>query len=92
MVLRAKCWQWKRMSPIPERHTNNSEVVVNRGVITSRNPDDLDAFSRKIIEAWGTPQQQAHCGLSPEKTLSAPGNSRASVRLHWQRNGRILYV
>ncbi len=25
-------------------------VVVDNGVITSRNPDDLDAFSRKIIE------------------------------------------
>jgi protease I len=29
----------------------DSEVVVDRGVITSRNPDDLDAFSRKIVEA-----------------------------------------
>jgi protease I len=25
-------------------------VVVDKGVITSRNPDDLDAFSSKIIE------------------------------------------
>jgi protease I len=28
----------------------DSEVVVDRGVITSRSPDDLEAFSRKIIE------------------------------------------
>jgi len=29
----------------------DSELVVDRGVITSRNSDDLDAFSRKIIKA-----------------------------------------
>ena len=28
----------------------DSEVVVDQGVITSRNPDDLEAFSSKIIE------------------------------------------
>jgi protease I len=28
----------------------DSEVVVDNGVITSRNPSDLDAFSAKIIE------------------------------------------
>jgi protease I len=26
------------------------EVVVDEGLITSRNPDDLEAFSSKIIE------------------------------------------
>ena len=28
----------------------DSKVVVDRGIITSRNPDDLEAFSSKIIE------------------------------------------
>jgi protease I len=28
----------------------DSEVVTDNGVITSRNPGDLDAFTRKIIE------------------------------------------
>jgi protease I len=29
----------------------DSEVVSHRGIITSRNPGDLEAFSQKIIEA-----------------------------------------
>ena len=29
------------------------EVVVDRGLITSRKPDDLPAFNRKIIEEFG---------------------------------------
>jgi deglycase len=32
-------------------HWEDSEVVVDRNVITSRNPSDLEAFSKKIIEA-----------------------------------------
>jgi protease I len=28
----------------------DSPVVTDRGLITSRNPDDLEAFSQKIIE------------------------------------------
>ena len=31
-------------------HWEDSEVVTDNGVITSRNPGDLDAFTRKIIE------------------------------------------
>jgi protease I len=30
--------------------SEDSEVVVDKGVIISRNPGDLDAFSAKIIE------------------------------------------
>jgi protease I len=28
----------------------DQEVVVDRGIITSRNPGDLEAFTKKIIE------------------------------------------
>ena len=31
-------------------HWEDSEVVVDQGLITSRNPGDLEAFSAKIIE------------------------------------------
>jgi protease I len=31
----------------------DSEVVIDRGIITSRNPGDLEAFSKKIIEVLG---------------------------------------
>ncbi len=35
---------------MPARKWEDSAVVTDNGVITSRNPGDLDAFSDKIIE------------------------------------------
>jgi protease I len=46
----------------------DEEVVVDNGLVTSRRPDDIPAFNRKMIEEFGegihqeqkeTPQEQA---------------------------------
>jgi hypothetical protein len=55
----------------------DSELVVDRGVITSRNPDDLDAFSREIIEALA--ERPATSALRPKSALR-PGPGKNSVR------------
>lgn len=45
----------------------NQEVVVDNGLVTSRNPDDLPAFNRKMIEeiAEGRHERQAALTASP---------------------------
>ena len=44
----------------------NEEVHVDRGMITSRNPDDLPAFGAKLIEEFSEPQHAR--GLRPAET------------------------
>lgn len=39
----------------------DSEVVVDNGLVTSRDPDDLDAFNRKMVEEIG---EGPHAGQS----------------------------
>jgi protease I len=41
--------QWHSL-PARVKEWEDSEVVVDKGVITSRNPGDLEAFSANIIE------------------------------------------
>lgn len=45
-------------------HWVDQPVVVDQGLVTSRKPDDLPAFNRKIIEAFlrGFDPFGAHCG------------------------------
>jgi protease I len=50
----------------------DEEVVVHNGLVSSRKPDDIPVFNRKMIEefAEGTrqPRRRSHC-----------------AKLHWQR-------
>jgi protease I len=34
-------------------HWTDAEVVVDRGIVTSRKPDDIPAFNQKMIEEFG---------------------------------------
>jgi protease I len=40
------------------------EVVVDRGLVTSRKPDDLPAFIRKAIEEFNEGRHESHAVAS----------------------------
>src|SRR5947209_696207 len=43
----------------------DEEVVVDQGLVTSRNPDDLPAFTAKIVEEFAEgPHEVAHAGAT----------------------------
>jgi protease I len=37
---------------------HDKEVIVDRGLVTSRNPDDLPAFNKKLVEQIKEGKQQ----------------------------------
>jgi protease I len=48
----------------------DQEVVVDRGIVSSRKPDDLPAFTRKMIEEFAEGQ---HGGAGTRQAARAPG-------------------
>jgi len=61
-----KAWQhdhWGTVTSWPSLHTDlrnagadwvDREVVTHEGLVTSRKPDDIPAFNRKMIEEFGS--------------------------------------
>jgi protease I len=45
----------------------DEEVVVDNGLVTSRKPDDLPAFNRKMIEEFG---EGVHPGQRPQRAMA----------------------
>ena len=57
-------------------HWEDAEVVVDEGVITSRNPGDLEAFSPKIIEEIKEgPLRPTKRGLTSMKSSKIAGDA-----------------
>ena len=61
-------------------------VVVDRGVITSRNPGDLEAFSRKIIE---TLAQREECSGAVLRDFLSPRYARRHCTVRMQLDQRV---
>lgn len=57
----------------------DKEVVVDAGLITSRSPDDLDAFNTTAIRAFGNP---ASSGTGDRKPIRATETSRSGGTAH----------
>lgn len=48
----------------------DKEVVVDKGLVTSRSPDDLPAFNRKMVEEFGEGRHQRMPGAGIEPGIS----------------------
>ncbi len=47
----------------------DEEVVVDNGLVSSRNPDDIPAFNQKMIEEFA---EGKHTGMHPPEEVAAP--------------------
>ena len=54
----------------------NQEVVVDNGLVTSRNPDDIPAFNRKMIEEF---REGLHGGQKRPHERRADSHARQSL-------------
>lgn len=68
-VIEADKARGRRMTSWPSLRTDlrnaganwvDEETVVDRGLLTSRKPDDIPAFNRAMIELFGTARAQRH--------------------------------
>ena len=50
----------------------NEEVVVDNGLVTSRNPDDIPAFNEKMIEEFAEGKHQPQSASTAETKTPAP--------------------
>jgi protease I len=50
----------------------DQEVVVDSGIVTSRRPDDIPAFNRKMIEEFAEGVHQRTAGASADAELNRP--------------------
>jgi protease I len=55
-------------------HWVDAEVMVDDGLVSSRKPDDIPAFNRRMIQEFAEgfharqpPRQQRHAGQPPEQ-------------------------
>ena len=50
----------------------DEEVVVDNGLVTSRRPDDIPAFNKKMIEEFAEGKHRATSGASSRSDKAAP--------------------
>ncbi len=71
----------------------DSEVVVDQGVITSRNPRRLEAFSAKIIEeVQGRPPYPAQRSVTAMRSTKLAGDAGAETRVVILESGEEAFA
>ena len=72
----------------------DEEVVVDGNLVTSRNPDDLDAFGAAIVERFAAPDEEVATGDADEgrpvrsRGRAAPRPGRSSGASRRRRGSR----
>ncbi|HSK09509.1 MAG TPA: type 1 glutamine amidotransferase domain-containing protein [Vicinamibacterales bacterium] len=66
----------------------DEECVVDRGVVTSRRPEDLPAFNRKMIEEFAEGQHGSRGERRPSEQRESAGQAAGSPRWQAAEKGR----